>query len=142
MVEEVRKPDNPVNGKLHYLPHHAVIRTDKETTKIQIVYDASAKSSGCSLNDCLHVGPKFEQRILDILLRFRSFTVALAADIEKAFLQVSVCEDDRDALQFLWVDDAISSKPNVRILRFARVVFGVSSSPFLLNATFRYHLER
>ena len=58
VVEEVKKPDNPVKCKLHYLPHHAIIRTDKETTKIRIVYDVSAKSSGCSFNDCLHVGPE------------------------------------------------------------------------------------
>ena len=56
---------------VHYLPHHVVIRQDKTTTKLRIVYDASAKTSGPSLNDCLNPGPKFDQKILDILNRFR-----------------------------------------------------------------------
>ena len=53
---------------------------------------------------------------------------------------VSVAKDDRDSLRFLWIDD-ISKNPEVVTFRFTRVVFGVSSSPFLLNATIRYHLE-
>ena len=74
--------------KLHYLPHHAVVRRDKNTTKVRIVYDASARSTGPSLNDCLYTGPKFNQKILDILLRFRTHKVPLTADIEKAFLMI------------------------------------------------------
>ena len=58
--------------QIHYLPHHAVICHDKETTKVRVVYDASAGSGGPSLNDCLYTGPRFNQRILEILLRFRS----------------------------------------------------------------------
>lgn len=88
----------------HYLPHHAIIRTDHDTTKLRVVYDASAKLNGKpSLNDCLLIGPKFNQRIFDILLRFRSHKIALTADIEKAFLMIRVEEQDRDALRFLWV---------------------------------------
>ena len=125
---------------VHYLPHHAVIRRDKTTTKLRIVYDASAKTIGPSLNDCLDPGPKFDQKILDILSRFRVHKVAITADVEKAFLNISVCPQDREFLRFLWVDDPAHTR--IVTYRFARVVFGVSSSPFLLNATIRHHLER
>ncbi|MCG8621284.1 MAG: hypothetical protein MJE68_04665, partial [Proteobacteria bacterium] len=128
--------------KVHYLPHHAAIRHDNETTKLRVVYDASARSGGPSLNDCLYTGPKFYQKIMDILLRFRSYPTTLTADIEKAFLMISVTEENRDALRFLWVEDVTSDNPEIVTLRFAHVVFGVSSSPFLLNATIKHHLEK
>ena len=55
---------------------------------------------------------------------------------------ISVAEQDRDALRFLWVDDIARDSPEILKLRFTRVVFGVSSSPFLLNATIKHHLEK
>ena len=48
--------------------------------------------------------------------------VAIVADVEKAFLMVSVCKEDRDALQFLWVDDVQKTLPVPVVLRFTRVV--------------------
>ena len=69
IVEEFAQTD-VVAGQVHYLPHHAVVRKDKETTKVRIVYDASARSTGCFLNECLHKGLKFEQKILNLLLQF------------------------------------------------------------------------
>ena len=85
------------SDRVHYLPHHGVVRQDKATSKLRIVYDASARSTGPSLNNCLYTGPKFGQSIFDILLRFRHQKVALVGDIEKAFLMVSVREKDRDS---------------------------------------------
>ena len=141
IIEEVKESPGECE-RAHYLPHHAVIKRDKETTKVRIVYDASARSTGCSLNECLHKGPKFEQSILGILLRFRTHRVALIADIEKAFLMVAIDKNDRDFLRFLWVRDIASEEPQIRIFRFCRAVFGVSSSPFLLNATVQHHLQQ
>ena len=40
-------------GRAHYLPHYTVVRCDKETTKVRIVYDASAQIKGPTLNDRL-----------------------------------------------------------------------------------------
>ena len=39
------------------------------------------------------------------MLRFRVHKVAVAADIEKAFLMIAVAPEDRDVLRFLWVDN-------------------------------------
>ena len=142
VVEVVTDP-TPTDGRtVHYLPHHAVVRRDKATTKMRIVYDASAKTTGPSLNDCLYTGPKFDQRIMDILLRFRTSRIALTADIERAFLQICVGKQDQDVLRFLWFDDVAKPQPEVQTLKFTRVMFGVSSSPFLLNATIRHHLKK
>lgn len=78
-----------------------------------VVYDASAKSEGSSLNECLHVGTKFNQIILEILLGFRANRIALVADIEKVFLMVSVMPRDRDVLRFLWVPNIHSESPDM-----------------------------
>ena len=141
IVEAVQDTDDN-SVEAHYLPHHAVIRTDKVTTKLRIVFDASARERGPSLNDSLHVGPKFNQKILEILLRFRAYPIAMVADIEKAFLMISVAPKDRDVLRFLWFDNVFKENPDIVKLRFTRVVFGVSSSPFLLNATVKHHLDK
>jgi len=141
IIERVTNLD--VADKVHYLPHHAVIRRDAKTTKVRVVYDASSKDTkgGVSLNDCLHVGPALAPLLYNVLLRFRSKKVALVADIEKAFLNIEVNPRDRDALRFLWVDDVNSETINPIVYRFNRVVFGVNCSPFLLNATLHHHLE-
>ena len=140
---ESSKTSHPWPGKTHYLPHHPVIRRDKETTKLRVVDDASAKMNGHpSLNDCLYSGPSLLPSIADVLMRFRFHKVALVADIEKAFLMVSISPSDRDALRFIWLDDIHKDNPKEVVYRFCRVVFGVTSSPFLLNATIKQHLQK
>ena len=130
--------------KIHYLPHQTVIRTEAETTKVRMVFDASSKDkqSGTSLNNCIHVGPPLNPLLFDIMIRFREHKVAIVGDIEKAFLNVEVNPKDRDCLRFLWVSDLNTPEPPIDVYRFNRVVFGVNCSPFLLNAVLRYHLSK
>ena len=138
-----RVPENALEVKPHYIPHHAVIRQEAESTKLRIVFDASAKErkSGRSLNECLHKGPALMPMLFDIVLRYRMYAVALVGDVQKAFHQIEVSEEDRDCLRFLWMVDPKDVFSKVCELRFSRVIFGAGPSPFLLNATLQKHME-
>ena len=72
-IIEAIQPDDTPPGAVDYLTHHAIVHRDNTTTKVRVVYDASARSAnGPSLNDCLLKAPKFNQLIFDPVVRFRS----------------------------------------------------------------------
>jgi hypothetical protein len=132
--------------RIRYLPHHPIVRPDKQTTKIRVVLDASAKSSplDASLNQCLHEGANLLPNLVGVILRFRLYSFACTADIEKAFLQLGIHEADRDSLRFLWFAETLSNMWPAKqpvAYRMARVPFGVTSSPFLLCASIQHHLK-
>ncbi|KIH55455.1 hypothetical protein ANCDUO_14386 [Ancylostoma duodenale] len=127
-----------------FLSYRIITTPEKKTTPKRMVFDASAHAVGKpSLNDMLHQGPLMLPNLLGILMRFRTGRIATTADIEKAFLQVRLHEEDRDVTRFLWVKDL--NKPpddhNIVTLRFTRVTLGLNSSPFLLAATIDLHLD-
>ena len=64
--------------------------------------------------------------------------IALAGDIKKTFLQVRIQGEDRDALRFHWIKDIQTEE--VDNLRFSRVIFCLTRSPFLLGGTVEQHL--
>ena len=81
----IERVDTPADNKelVHYLPHHPVVREDKETTKVRVVFDASSNmKTQPSLNDVLHSGPCLLPFLQEILLRFRIGKIGLAADIK------------------------------------------------------------
>jgi len=145
VIEKVTFGDH--DGMVHYIPHHAVITPQKTTTKLRVVYDASAKTrkENKSLNECLYRGPVILQELCGMLLRFRMHKIAITADIEKAFLQIGLQMDQRDVTRFLWLRDCETpsvEKSNIQEYRFCRVPFGVISSPFLLGAAVQTHMDK
>ncbi|CAC5379123.1 unnamed protein product [Mytilus coruscus] len=138
--------EHSTEGLKHYIPHRAFIKPNKTTTKLRIVYDASAKSNNevNSLNECLYRGPVLLKNLCGIFMRFRLNQVAIVAEIEKAYLQVRLQKSDRDVTRFLWLKnykDGYASDANLQEYRFCRVPFGIISSPFLLAATVESHLD-
>ena len=57
IVEKVDLNEPTEVGKVSYLPHKMVIREDKDTTKLRVVFDASAKKDGPSLKERLNADP-------------------------------------------------------------------------------------
>ena len=135
IIEEVS--ENYEAYPIFYLPHHPVVKESSSTTKIRPVFDASCRGpNGVSLNDCIDAGPSLLPDLVEVLIRFRRWTFALTADITKAFLQLKLKREDQDVHRFLWLDKGV-----LRHMRFKRVTFGISSSPFLLNATIKHHIS-
>ena len=136
ILEKVTKPGDVDN--VMYLPHREVIKEGKLSTKLRIVFDASAKMSDqVSLNDVLYKGPCLTPLLFNMLLRFRVFPVAIIGDIEKAYLQISVAEKHRDFLRCVWYKDVSNKNPEILKFRFCRVIFGAAPSQFLLNGTIK-----
>ncbi|CDW60603.1 DUF1759 and Peptidase A17 and DUF1758 and RVT 1 d omain containing protein [Trichuris trichiura] len=124
-------------GEEWYLPHHAVVRSDKTTTQCRIVFDGSASFRGVSLNDQLEAGPALQRDLVGILIRFRRYRFGIQADVQKMFMQIRLHEEDRDVVRFLWRNLEVDREPT--IYRFKRVCFGLKCSPFLALAVVRHH---
>ena len=142
IIERVETCDTMHIKSAHYLPHHAIIRTERETTKLRIVYDGSAKSDAkdLSLNDFLDTGPNYIPKLFELLLRFRCHRIALVGDIEKAFLMIGIAEDDREKLRFLWLKNPFEVNSEIVEYRFNKLVFGLRPSPAILGAVISNHL--
>ena len=135
----VEAATQPPTGKTFYIPHKLMMQTEAESTKLCIVYDASARENvqAPSLNDCLYAGPPLQNRLWNVLVRMRFHSVALTGDIKQAFLQVRIRKEERDSLRFPWKS---SEQSEVETLRFTRALFGLVCSPFLLGRVVEPHL--
>ena len=66
----------------------------------------------------------------------------MVGDIKQAFSQVEIAEEHRDFVRFLWFKDINDTPRKIISLRFTRVVFGLTSSTFLLNGTIKIHVSK
>ena len=124
---------------LFYLPHYAVMK-EFVTTPLRIVFNASAKigSGSISLNEALVTVPSLTVKLIDSLPSFHVGYFRMTADISKAFLCVGLQAFDRDYVRFLWSNDPQSTP---QTYRFKSVLFGSTSSPFLLQTTLYKHFS-
>ena len=131
--------EKPTGERVYYMPYKPIVRKDAATTKVRMVFDASSKPHplSSSINDFMFTRPPLQPLMWDIMVRARMSSNILLADTEKAFLQVSINDSDRDAFRFLFERNGKEEH-----YRFTRVPFGVEASPFLLGATLQYHYDQ
>ena len=120
-IEEVTDLADINREDCNYIPYFPVVRPDRTSTKVRIVFDAAAKNRDkCSLNSQIDKGPNRLQDLFGILLRFRQYDIALTADISEMFLQCRLNDEDRRYHRFWW---------NGKIWQWTRVMFGDLASP-------------
>ncbi|CAK1587986.1 unnamed protein product [Parnassius mnemosyne] len=116
-----------------FLPHHAVIREDKDTTKLRVVFDASARGSkGQSLNDTLLTGPVIQDDLRTLITKWRQHKIALISDITKMYRQILVQKKDTYYQCIVWRDNP---NENCRFYRLLTVTFGTACAPYLAVRT-------
>ena len=134
IIEKVEDDQFNVSDRtdVYYLPHRAVIREHKETSKLRPVFDASCSTrTGKSLNDYIMAGPPLQSNLIGILVKFRFYANVASADIRSMFTQIKMQEEDRDFLRFLWKDPTSKTKSqSPTIYRFKRLIFGLVDAPF------------
>lgn len=72
--------DEQLPNNVWYLPHFPIVRMDKTTTKVRIVFDCAAICNGISLNDMIYAGPILQQDLFNVLVCFRRNPVGIACD--------------------------------------------------------------
>jgi hypothetical protein len=79
--------------------------------------------------------------LLSVLLRFRLHKIDWIADIEKSFLNIALQPEDAEAIRFLWPKEPGNPCSELTALKWMRVPFGLSPSPFLLSICINKHLS-
>ena len=124
------------NKVFHFINHFPVVRHNSPTTPIRRVFDGSLHAKGqSSLNDMMLKGHQMVSNITSVCLNLRLTKYLATLDISKAFLRLSLHPDDRNYTCFLFRENPTDSNSEIVVWRFTAVLFGCTSSPFLLNCT-------
>ncbi|XP_068738317.1 uncharacterized protein [Montipora capricornis] len=97
-----KEEQDKYNCPVHYIPHHAVLRPDKKSTPVRIVFNSSSTFQGLVLNDYWKKGPDLLNGIFGVVLRFREKEVAVLGDISKMYHRILIPERDQHVHRYLW----------------------------------------
>lgn len=110
-----------------FLPHHAVLRPEKTSNKLRVVFDGSAKTrDGHCLNDLLCNGPVVQNSLFDVILLFRSFKYTVQCDVRHMYRMVLMHPEHRRLQNILWREDGM-----LQCLQLQTVTYGLKSSAYL-----------
>ena len=114
-------------GPVHYIPQHAVLRPEKRSTPVRIVFNSSSAYQGNSLNDYWRKGPDLLNGLFGVVLRFRERKVTVMGDISKMYHRILIPKRDQHVHRFLWRSMETSRDPDVYVKRV--MTFGDKPAP-------------
>ncbi|XP_068202978.1 uncharacterized protein [Palaemon carinicauda] len=129
-----------------FIPHMAVFKPQRETTKCRIVYlsnlSENERNKGLNLshNQCMFPGPNLNQKMLSAFIHLRFDEKLLTFDLKKAFNMLTLSENDQAKLLFYWFRNVRKDDYTLVAFRNVRLSFGLRCSPFLLMISLFYIL--
>ena len=113
----------------HYIPHHAIWQRCDTGRKIRVVFNASRPTtSGRNLNGILHSGPKLQNGIVTVIVRWRTYRTAFCADVKMMFRQIVIRPDDVHLQRILW-SPSLAEPITHYVLN--TVTYGTTCAPYL-----------
>ncbi|GFW24455.1 uncharacterized protein TNCV_606961 [Trichonephila clavipes] len=131
MKEVVAEHDN--SEVAYYMPHHGVLRPEKSTTKLRVVFNATnPTSNGLSLNSIQYNGGLVQNDLFTIMIKFREHPYAFTADVKMMYRMILIHESQQPLLRILWKE---SPEDPVKTFDMKTVTYGTVSAPFLATRT-------
>ena len=130
-----KEEQDKYHGPVHYIPHHAVLRPDKKSTPVRIVFNASSAFQGHALNDYWKKGPDLLNGIFGVVLRFREKEVAVLGDISKMYHRILIPERDQHVHRFLWRNMETDREPVTYVKTV--LTFGDKPAPAMAQIALR-----
>ncbi|GFV75542.1 integrase catalytic domain-containing protein [Trichonephila clavipes] len=129
-LERVVKSSEPPTH--YYIPHHGVLRPEKLTTKLRIVFNGSSPTTtGISLNDIL-LKVEVKEDVFETIYCFRRHKFAFTTDIQKMYRQILINPDQQVLQRIIWKDGLDAE---ILTYRLKTVTYGLSNAPFLAIRT-------
>ncbi|GFV62516.1 uncharacterized protein TNCV_3866971 [Trichonephila clavipes] len=86
----------------YYMPHHGILRPEKSTTKLRVVFNATNPTRNeLSLNSIQHNGGLVQNDVFTIMIKFREHPYAFTADV-KMYRMILIHENQQPLLRILW----------------------------------------
>ncbi|XP_008212566.1 uncharacterized protein LOC103317205 [Nasonia vitripennis] len=86
-----------------YICHHGIWQKGDTEDKLRVVFNASRPtSSGYSLNDVMHAGPKLQNDLAVVVTRWRTHRIVFCVDVKMMFRQIQVQQEHVHLQRILW----------------------------------------
>ncbi|GFV75027.1 uncharacterized protein TNCV_2114521 [Trichonephila clavipes] len=118
--------DNDNSEIAYYMPHHGILRPEKSTTELRVVFNATnPTSNGLSLNSIQYNGGLVQNDLFTIMIKFREHPYAFTADVKMMYRMILI-------LRILWKE---SPEDPVKTFKIKTATYGTVSAPFLATRT-------
>ncbi|GFU63121.1 uncharacterized protein TNCV_4162911 [Trichonephila clavipes] len=131
MKEVVAENDNSEIS--HYMPHYGILRPEKSTTKLRVVFNATNPSSnGLSLNSIQYNGGRVQNDLFTVMIKFGEHPYAFTANVKMMHRMILIHESHQPLLRILWKE---SPEDPVKTFEIKTVTYGTVSALFLGTRT-------